>query len=75
MSEVKLRPSLMQFVHDGLMDQRTIEDLLALIAAGNVTRAARLRHVSQSAYSRRLRAIEESLGVALFDRSSRVTAA
>lgn len=53
------------------MDQRSIEDLLALITAGNVTRAARLRHVSQSAYSRRLQSIESDLGVSLFDRSTR----
>lgn len=53
------------------MDQQTIEDLLAFITVRNVTLAAKRRHLSQSAYSRRLQAIERMYGIELFDRSRR----
>ncbi len=53
------------------MNQQTLEDLLALINVRNVSLAARQRHVSQSAYSRRLQAIEQHHGITLFDRSRR----
>ena len=47
-----------------------LEDFLALADAGNFSRAAHARHLTQPAFSRRIRALEEWLGVALFDRSS-----
>jgi len=48
-----------------------IEDLLAILRAGSLSAAAELRHVSQPAFSRRVRAIEQQIGVDLIDRSSR----
>jgi DNA-binding transcriptional LysR family regulator len=47
-----------------------LEDFLALAATGNFSRAAEQRHSSQPAFSRRIRALETWLGVALVDRSS-----
>lgn len=46
-----------------------LEDFLALASAGNFSRAAEERHMTQPAFSRRIRALEEWLGVVLFDRS------
>lgn len=46
-----------------------LEDFLALSTSGNFSRAADERHMTQPAFSRRIRALEEWLGVALFDRS------
>lgn len=47
-----------------------LEDFLALASTGNFSRAAEERHMTQPAFSRRIRALEEWLGVTLFDRSS-----
>lgn len=47
-----------------------LEDFLALAASGNFSRAAEERHMTQPAFSRRIRALEEWLGVVLFDRST-----
>ena len=47
-----------------------LEDFLALAATGNFSRAAEERHMTQPAFSRRIRALEEWLGTELFDRSS-----
>lgn len=47
-----------------------LEDFLALASTGNFSRAAESRHTSQPAFSRRIRALEEWVGAALFDRSS-----
>ncbi|MES2185921.1 MAG: LysR family transcriptional regulator [Pseudomonadota bacterium] len=47
-----------------------LEDFLALAATGNFSRAADERHMTQPAFSRRIRALEEWLGAELFDRSS-----
>lgn len=55
-----------------------IDDFTTLAASGNFSRAAEERHMTQPAFSRRIRALEEWVGVDLFDRSSqpaRVTAA
>ena len=60
------------------MNLSWLEDFLALAATGNFSRAAEERHMTQPAFSRRVRALEEWLGVDLFDRSSqpaRLTAA
>jgi DNA-binding transcriptional LysR family regulator len=55
-----------------------LDDFLALLASGNFSRAAEERHMTQPAFSRRIRALEEWLGTELFDRSgqpARLTAA
>jgi LysR family transcriptional regulator, hypochlorite-specific transcription factor HypT len=52
------------------MNLSWLEDFLALAAGGNFSRAAGERHMTQPAFSRRIRALEESLGVELFDRST-----
>jgi DNA-binding transcriptional LysR family regulator len=60
------------------MNLSWLEDFLALAASGNFSRAAEDRHMTQPAFSRRIRALEEWLGVDLFDRSmqpARLTAA
>ncbi len=47
-----------------------LEDFLALAEAGNFSRAAQARHVTQPAFSRRIRALEDWTGAPLFDRST-----
>ena len=47
-----------------------LEDFLALAATGNFSRAAEERHMTQPAFSRRIRALEEWLGVVLVDRTA-----
>lgn len=47
-----------------------LEDFLALAASGIFSRAAEDRHSSQPAFSRRIRALEEWIGVPLVDRST-----
>lgn len=46
-----------------------LEDFLALHMTGNFSRAADIRHTSQSAFSRRIRALEEWVGKPLFNRT------
>lgn len=45
-----------------------LEDFLALASTGSFSRAADARHVTQPAFSRRIRALEDWLGVTLVDR-------
>ncbi|RZJ15346.1 MAG: LysR family transcriptional regulator [Haliea sp.] len=52
------------------MNLTWLEDFLALAESGNFSRAASERNMTQPAFSRRVRALEEWLGVALFDRST-----
>jgi len=47
-----------------------LEDFLALAASGNFSRAAEQRHVTQPAFGRRIRALEDWLGTPLFERGS-----
>jgi DNA-binding transcriptional LysR family regulator len=47
-----------------------LDDFMALVVSGNFSRAAEERHMTQPAFSRRIRALEEWLGTELFDRSS-----
>ena len=46
-----------------------LDDFLVLAETGNFSRAADERHLTQPAFSRRIRALEEWLGTELFDRS------
>ena len=52
------------------MNLSWLDDFFALVASGNFSRAAEERHMTQPAFSRRIRALEEWLGTDLFDRSS-----
>ena len=51
------------------MNLRQIEVFRAVMEAGTVTGAATRLHVSQPAVSKQLRALEEDLGFAVFDRA------
>ncbi len=53
------------------MELKWLEDLLVLLEEKSVTRAAVRRHVTQPAYSRRIRQLEQWLGVELVDRSTK----
>lgn len=53
------------------MELKWLEDLLALLEEQSISRAAARRHVTQPAYSRRIRQLEEWLGVELVDRSTK----
>jgi DNA-binding transcriptional LysR family regulator len=46
-----------------------LEDVIAVAEAGSLAEAAARRHLTQSAFSRRIRTIEEQVGVELFDRT------
>lgn len=51
------------------MELKWLEDLLMLLEEQSISHAARRRHVTQPAYSRRIRQLEQWLGVELVDRS------
>lgn len=46
-----------------------LEDILAVAETGSLSEAAERRNLTQSAFSRRVRAIEDHVGVPLFDRA------
>lgn len=48
-----------------------IDDILAVAEHGSFQAACEKRNISQPAFSRRIRQIEQTLGVALFDRTAR----
>ena len=52
------------------MDTRWFEDFLAVVEEGGFTRAAERRAVSQPAFSRRIKALEDWVGASLFDRAT-----
>lgn len=52
------------------MEMAWLEDFGALTRAGNFSRAAAARHVTQPAFSRRIRALEDWLGADLVDRAT-----
>jgi LysR family transcriptional regulator, hypochlorite-specific transcription factor HypT len=52
------------------MELNWLEDYLELCRTSNFSRAAEARHLTQPAFSRRIRALEEWAGVTLFDRSA-----
>lgn len=51
------------------MNLSWLEDFVALSTSGNFSRAAETRHMTQPAFSRRIRLLEDWLGVTLVDRS------
>lgn len=51
------------------MDLSLLEDFLALAEAGNFSRAAAARYVTQPAFSRRIQTLEQWFGVPLFERN------
>ena len=53
------------------MNSRQLDDLVALLDSKSLTEAAAQRHVTQPAFSRRIRAIEETLGFDIIDRSKK----
>lgn len=52
------------------MELAWLEDFLAVIDCGSFSRAADSRHITQPAFSRRIRSLEDWIGTQLFDRSS-----
>lgn len=52
------------------MELKWLEDFLSLADTGSFSRSAEQRHISQPAFSRRIRALESWAGVALIDRST-----
>lgn len=56
------------------LDLDWLEDFQALAETGNFSRAAQARSIAQPAFSRHIRALEEWVGVDLFDRSAHPTA-
>lgn len=52
------------------MEIKWVEDFLSVVETLNFSRSAKLRHVTQPAFGRRIRALETWLGADLFDRSS-----
>jgi DNA-binding transcriptional LysR family regulator len=46
-----------------------IEDLLAVLRTGSLKQAAEERHITQTAFSRRIRTIEDYVGITLIDRT------
>lgn len=52
------------------MNLSWLDDFLTLAAVGNFSCAAAERHMTQPAFSRRIRALEEWLGVVLIDRTT-----
>ena len=52
------------------MNLSWLADFLAVASSGNFSRAAEERNMTQPAFSRRIRALEEWLGVVLIDRTS-----
>ncbi len=51
------------------MELKWLEDLIAVAESGNFSRAAAARHVTQSAFSRRIQSLEFWVGAELLDRS------
>ena len=53
------------------MELKWLEDLLVLLEEKSITRAAVRQHVTQPAFSRRIRQLEQWLGVEIVDRSTK----
>ncbi len=52
------------------MESKWLEDFISLAETRSFSRAAGLRHVTQPAFSRRIRSLETWLGADLIDRTS-----
>jgi len=52
------------------MDFEWLKDLACLAQTGNFSQAAEINHISQSAFSRRIKALEAWVGASLVDRST-----
>jgi LysR family transcriptional regulator, hypochlorite-specific transcription factor HypT len=52
------------------METKWLEDFLSLVESRSFSRSAEARHVSQPAFSRRIRSLESWLGVDLIDRTT-----
>jgi DNA-binding transcriptional LysR family regulator len=52
------------------MDTKWLEDFVSLAETRSFSRSAQLRHVTQSAFSRRIQSLEAWAGVELVDRSA-----
>ena len=52
------------------MESKWLEDFVSLAETGSFSRSAALRHVTQPAFSRRIRSLEAWLGADLIDRTS-----
>jgi len=52
------------------METRWLEDFMVLAESGSFTRSAQARHLTQPAFSRRIKALESWVGCDLIDRSS-----
>lgn len=53
------------------MDTRQLRTLLAIVQHGSFVKAAKVVHITPSAVSQQIQALEQDLGVTLFERSSR----
>ncbi len=53
------------------MELKWLEDLLALLEEKSVTQAAQRRYITQPAYSRRIKQLEDWLGLEIVDRSTK----
>jgi DNA-binding transcriptional LysR family regulator len=62
--------SALPWAQEPTMELIWLEDYLELARTGNFSRAAEARHLTQPAFSRRIRALEEWTGVTLFDRAT-----
>ena len=52
------------------IESKWLEDFLALSNTKSFSQAARLRHITQPAFSRRIKALEEAVGAELIDREN-----
>lgn len=56
------------------MQLEWLDDILAVMDAGSLAEAAKRRFLTQSAFTRRIRSIEDKIGAELFDRSRKPVA-
>ena len=52
------------------MESKWLEDFLSLVETGNFSKSAEIRHVTQPAFSRRIKSLEFWIGAELVDRNS-----